>query len=136
MNHYTKSYRQFIMCLLLCLYGLVGLQVTTFGKTPIPTEEALIQSMQERLPSLMALKLKGKVGETNLGLVESRGALEVDQRRLLANENRDRLAHYNLIAKKLGIPVAAVQRKRAEQIRENSPRGIWIESKSGVWYRD
>jgi uncharacterized protein YdbL (DUF1318 family) len=100
------------------------------------TESALIVSMEQRLPALMELKLAGKVGETNLALIESRASLERDQRRLIANENRDRLAQYRLIAARLGVSVATVQQKRAEQIRENSPRGIWIQSKSGDWYRD
>lgn len=102
----------------------------------VPTKEALIAAMDERLPALMELKLKGKVGETNMGLIEARALLEREQRRMLADENRDRLAHYKLIADELGLPVAAVQHKRAEQIRENSPRGIWIESKGGDWYRE
>lgn len=82
----------------------------------------------------MALKLDGAVGETNKGLIEPRGALEREQRRLVADENKDRLAHYKLIAEKLGLPVAAVQRKRAEQIREKSPKGVMLESETGIWY--
>jgi uncharacterized protein YdbL (DUF1318 family) len=100
------------------------------------TQAALVQSMEARLPELMELKLSGKVGETNMGLVEARVILERKQRRLLADENRDRLANYKIIANELGIPVAAVQWKRAEQIRKNSPKGVWIESKSGYWYRE
>jgi uncharacterized protein YdbL (DUF1318 family) len=92
--------------------------------------------MEERLPTLMQLKLKGHVGETNMALVEARGSLEREQRRLLSDENGDRLAHYKLVAERLGVSVVTVQRKRAEQIRENSPIGIWIESNSGAWYRE
>lgn len=99
-------------------------------------EAALVESMKARLPAIMQLKLSGEVGETNMGLVEKRTVLERDERRMLSEENRDRLAHYKIIAEKLGIPLAAVQRKRAEQIRENSPRGVWIESKAGVWFRE
>ncbi len=136
MHHYSKNYSQLFKCLLLCLFSVVGTQLGSYANAPIPDEGTLIKSMEERLPTLMQLKLKGMVGETNMGLVEARGVIEREQRRLLVDENRDRLAHYNLIAEKLGIPLAAVQRKRAEQIRENSPRGIWIESKSGDWYRE
>jgi uncharacterized protein YdbL (DUF1318 family) len=124
---------------------LAAMLVTLLSQAPLhalqaaesqPSEAALIESMQARLPELMQLKLAGKVGESNMGLVEGREVLERDARRLISEENRDRLAHYKIIADKLGVPVAAVQRKRAEQIRENSPRGIWIESKTGSWYRD
>jgi len=120
----------------LCVFCLLGTQLSISAKTPIPSGEALLQSMDERLPALMQLKLKGKLGETNMGLLEARSVIERDQRRLVADENRDRLAHYKLTAEELGIPTAAVQRKRAEQIRKNSPKSVWIESKAGVWYRE
>ncbi|MGZ0655126.1 DUF1318 domain-containing protein [Coraliomargarita sp. W4R53] len=128
-----------LKCLLLSLVVFFSFEASISAETSLqtnPTEEALLQSIGERLPILVELKLKGVVGETNMGLVEARGNLEREQRRLLADENRDRLAYYKLISERLGIPVAAVQRKRAEQIRENSPRGVWVESKSGVWYRE
>ena len=136
MYQHTKSYSQLFKCLFLCVLSFTASHVAIYANTTPPDEEALIKSMEERLPALMELKLKGKVGETNMGLVEARIVVEREQRRMLSDENRDRLAHYNLIAKKLGVPVSAVQRKRAQQIRENSPRGIWIESKSGDWYRE
>mgnify|MGYP001053739053 CR=1 FL=1 len=134
-------------CLLaLCMLGAIGLHpllpLQSLAATPTspaassdsPSEGALIKSMKDRLPALMALKLDGAVGETNKGLIEPRGALEREQRRLVADENKDRLAHYKLIAEKLGLPVAAVQRKRAEQIREKSPKGVMLESETGIWY--
>lgn len=119
------------LCLLLCLAGGQSLSAE-----PEATKESLRESMEARLPALMALKLSGKVGETNMGLVEAKVVLEREHRRLLAGENRDRLANYKIIADELGIPVAAVQRKRAEQIRKNSPSGVWLESKNGDWYRE
>jgi uncharacterized protein YdbL (DUF1318 family) len=126
----------------ICLFAFLAVFVLLAAQAPLhaakntKAETALIESMEARLPELMKLKLSGKVGETNMGLLESREVLERDARRLVSEENRDRLAHYKIIADKLGVPVAAVQRKRAEQIRENSPRGVWIESKTGVWYRE
>ncbi len=131
-----KNIPQLFKYLSISLIALVAAQLPLQAADVETTEAALIQSMKERLPVLMELKLKGKVGETNMGLVEARAILEREQRRLLADENRDRLAQYKLSADKLGVSVATVQRKRAEQIRENSPRGIWIESKSGDWYRE
>jgi len=131
---------RFMKCLLLCFFSLMVTQVSLMASTASTSassssEDALLESMEARLPALMKLKLNAAVGETNLGLIEARGVLERDQRRLIADENRDRLAYYQLIAGKLGVPVAAVQRKRAEQIRENSPAGVWIQSKAGIWNR-
>lgn len=100
------------------------------------TEDSLITSMENRLSALMDLKLAGKVGESNRAMLSARADLERTERRILADENADRLAHYTLIAKRLNVTVEVVQLKRAEQIRVNSPKGIWIQSKSGDWYRE
>lgn len=132
MNTPARIFKYLTICLLAFAVGQAPLQASGAEET----EAALIESMEARLPELMRLKLDGKVGETNMGLVEARSVLEREHRRMLSEENRDRLAHYKIIADKLGVPVAAVQRKRAEQIRENSPRGVWIESKDGVWFRE
>jgi uncharacterized protein YdbL (DUF1318 family) len=121
------------LCSLFVLFGLIA--PVSGGAAPAAARQ-LIESMESRLPALMDLKLAGSVGENNQGLVEARGNLDRDQRRLIADENRDRLAHYQLIAERLQVSVAKVQSKRAEQIRLNSPRGVWIESKSGEWYRE
>jgi len=139
MHTQTRPHISFFKCSLLgflSLLCLVSMTATLHASESGSQEDALIQSMQERLPALMELKLAGKVGETNLGLVEARAVLEREDRHLLSDENRDRLAHYKMIADKLGVPIGAVQRKRAEQIAEKSPRNIWIQSKSGVWYRE
>jgi uncharacterized protein YdbL (DUF1318 family) len=95
--------------------------------------DALIASMQERLPALMALKLDGKVGENNRALVEARGQVDAAANRLLAAENRDRMAHYALLAERLNLPIRAIQTKRAEQIRERSPAGVWLQTQDGSW---
>lgn len=131
-----RNYTQIMKCLFICLMSLLGAHLLASAETSIPAEDALLDSMGARLPALMELKLAGVVGETNMALVEARGGIEREQRRLLTDENRDRLAYYKLISERLGISVVAVQRKRAEQIRENSPRGVWFESKSGDWQRE
>ncbi len=123
---------KYALHLSLLLVTFVGLP---FMAQAQESESALISSMEQRLPSLMELKLAGKIGENNLALVEPRESLARDERRLVADENRDRLAQYGLIAARLGVTVAAVQQKRAEQIRENSPKGVWLQSPAGDWYR-
>ena len=125
----TRALVAVCLCWVVSCFGVAS----TYANS---NQASLIASMEQRLPALMELKLGGKVGETNMGLVEGRVVLEREERRLIADENRDRLANYKIIAEELGIPVAAVQRKRAEQIRNNSPRGVWIESKNGDWYRE
>ncbi len=117
------------MCVLV-LTSTIVIPTATYAEE---TEASLIRSMEARLPSLMELKLAGKVGETNLALVEARTELARNERKVLSAENRDRNMHYALIASRINVSVKAVQLKRAQQIRENSPKGIWIQSKSGEW---
>lgn len=117
------------MCVLV-LTSTIVIPTATYAEE---TEASLIRSMEARLPSLMELKLAGKVGETNLALVEARTELARNERKVLSAENRDRNMHYVLIASRINVSVKAVQLKRAQQIRENSPKGIWIQSKSGEW---
>jgi uncharacterized protein YdbL (DUF1318 family) len=123
------------------LIQAVVLLVTPFLGSPLygaenQSADALIASMQERLPELMALKLAGEVGENNRALVEARGPLDAAANRLIAAENRDRMAHYALLAERLNLPVGAIQTKRAEQIRERSPSGVWLQSPDGAWSKE
>jgi hypothetical protein len=94
---------------------LLGAHLPTHAQTQ--TEASLIAAMEARFPTLMELKLSGKVGETNLALLVPRLPLESGHRRLVTGENSDRITHDSLIAKRLEIPVTAVQWKRTEQIR-------------------
>ncbi|WP_269523360.1 DUF1318 domain-containing protein [Coraliomargarita parva] len=100
------------------------------------SETELIQQMDARLASIVELKLAGKVGENNRALLEARSVLDRDERRLLSQENRDRLAFYEIIADRTGVALADVQAKRAQAIRENSPKRVWLQSPSGDWYRE
>lgn len=117
----------------LCLLGAVALPAVSDAT---PSEAQLLKSMEMRLPALMDLKLSGKVGENSKALVEARVELERADRQVVSAENADRKAHYKMLAARLGVPVMAVQKKRAEQIRSNSPDGIWIQSKTGAWSRE
>lgn len=99
-------------------------------------QEALLSSISARLPALMELKLSGKVGETNQALVEARTDLSDPEQQIVRDENADRLAYYRGLAERLNVPVEAVQKKRAEQIRKDSPDNIWIQLPvDGEWIR-
>ncbi|MGC6423898.1 MAG: DUF1318 domain-containing protein [Lentimonas sp.] len=115
------------------LFAVAALLIPPLQIHAADTEAGLIQSMEERLPAVMSMKLSGEVGENNLGLLEIRGELERDQRKWVSAENRDRNAHYALLAVRLEVPVKTVQQKRAEQIRNKSPKGVWIQSALGNW---
>lgn len=101
------------------------------------TEKELVASMQTRLQAVTLLKQSGKVGEANTGLLVMRGKLERAERRVLADENRDRLAYYKQLAARIGAPLTKVQAERAEDIRERTPagEGVWLQAASGDWYQ-
>jgi uncharacterized protein YdbL (DUF1318 family) len=91
--------------------------------------------MEQRLPALDALKMRGVVGENNQGFVEVRGAGDAEAAQLVAAENQDRAAIYANIAQRFGTAVEEVGRKRAAKLAENSKPGVWLQSADGTWYQ-
>ncbi|CAA6689912.1 MULTISPECIES: YdbL family protein [unclassified Lentimonas] len=98
-------------------------------------ENAIKERIIERVPSLDALKLSGKVGENNLGFVEQRARLNKTEDAIVEQENTDRRALYAIIAKRLGIQISVVGKGRASELRENSAKGVWLQSATGDWYQ-
>lgn len=52
---------------------------------------------------------------------------------LIAQENRDRQAVYQAIAKSQQTTVALVGQRRALQIADDAPKGEWFRDAKGVW---
>jgi uncharacterized protein len=95
----------------------------------------LQRRMAERLPQLDELRARQVVGENNRGYVEVRGEAETGVQRLVAEENGDREAVYELIAHETGSSPETVGRARARQIAAQSRPGVWLQDASGRWYR-
>jgi uncharacterized protein YdbL (DUF1318 family) len=91
--------------------------------------------MAERLPALDALKERLVIGENNSGYVEARGSLSGSDGDVMAAENSDRRAIYELIARQQSTSAEAVGRARARQIAERSKAGLWIQASDGKWYQ-
>ncbi len=99
-------------------------------------EQAEIQQrLIARVDAVDALKTAGLVGENNLGFLEQRGPLKPDQTKVLSAENADRKALYAILAERLGLTVKVVGQGRAEDLREKSASGVWLQSRGGDWYR-
>lgn len=98
-------------------------------------DDAIKARMQERLPQIVAVKVAGKVGENNKGLLEQRGALNADETTLMNAENTDRRALYNILASRLGYSAAVIGEQRAIQIRNNAVAGEWLQAPDGTWYK-
>jgi len=91
--------------------------------------------MEQRLPALDALRMKGAVGENNRGFTEVRQAVD-NAPAIVAEENRDRETVYAAIAKQQGgVTADQVGRARARQIVTQSRSGVWLQRDSGEWYQ-
>ena len=118
--------RVFSLLALLCLTALVA---------TAQDSSALRRRMEQRLPAIDALKAKQVVGENNRGLLEVRGAASSDQQSVVTEENSDRTAVYELLAKQTGASSADVGRVRAKRIAAGSAPGIWLQDEGGRWYK-
>jgi len=97
--------------------------------------DAITRSIKERLPQVDAMKREGLVGESNAGYLAPRGDLSLEQQKILEEENSDRRSLYEIVARRAGTEVTVVEENRAKQIRERSPRGIWLQSPEGRWFQ-
>ena len=116
----------------LCCLLALGFMVAPLGRAQ--DLGAIKQRMEARIATLDALKSAGAVGETNAGLVEVRAA-QGDAAAVVAAENADRLAVYEVIARKTGSTVAKVGGARAKQIAAGSKAGVWVQQEDGAWAR-
>jgi uncharacterized protein YdbL (DUF1318 family) len=115
---------------------LIALACTlTAGYGQQSDEDIIKERIIQRVTSLDSLKLSGKVGENNLGFVEQRARLSQTEDTIVEQENTDRRALYAIIAKRLGIQISVVGKGRASELRENSAKGVWLQSATGDWYQ-
>lgn len=98
-------------------------------------EDAIKQRLIERVATVDALKLAGKVGENNSGLLEQRAMLKPDETKLMNAENADRRALYTLVGQRLGLTTTVVGQGRAEDLRKKSATGVWVQDSKGAWSR-
>lgn len=116
---------------LITLLAALGLLVTAaFAETAADIR----RRMAERLPQLDDLRARAIVGENNRGYVELR-ANEAGADALVQAENRDRGLVYEMIAKQTGATAEQVGQNRAEDIAQQARPGVWLQDKSGKWYR-
>lgn len=113
---------------------LVGLISVLFFSSATRANDGIKERMAERLPTIIALKDKGVIGEDNQGYLQFVGAAREGEELVLA-ENNDRLQVYQAIAGQQGTSVDLVGRRRAQQIGEIALPGHWLQDAGGRWYR-
>lgn len=90
--------------------------------------------MAARIPAINSLKDQGVLGENNQGFLEFRSSAK-PQQQMVDDENRDRGAVYEAIAKKEGVSAALVGQRRAKMIGEIGKSGQWFQRPDGTWYK-
>jgi uncharacterized protein YdbL (DUF1318 family) len=117
-------------------YAQIDIEVST------PAIRALKDSMKERFPQLKPFYDRGNIGESNMGLLETRDLTglnlkeKADLSRLVEQENKERKALYTEIMKanKFGPEVMPqIQKIFANSWRDKSQSGWWIQKDIGEW---
>jgi uncharacterized protein YdbL (DUF1318 family) len=112
--------------------GLLAMALMAFGG-PARAED-LKSRMHQRLPQIVDLKAKGKIGENNQGYLEARNGTAAFKG-LIDAENKDRRMVYEAIAKQNNISIDVVGRRRAMQIAARADKGDWLQNEAGQWYQ-
>jgi len=89
-----------------------------------------------RLPKINKLKETLIIGENNKGYLEIR-TKEISEadKKVIEEENSDRKKVYEMLARKTGVILDIVEKRRAIKIAEKSKKGIWLQKEDGTWYK-
>lgn len=98
------------------------------------TSASIKDRMTARLPTIIALKDQGVIGENAQGYLEYRTGNKPEQQ-VVEAENKDRRLVYAQIAKNQGVDITLVGQRRAKQIAEKGSPGHWFRAADGTWYR-
>ena len=113
-------------------WSCLGIFALLQGAAQAAGLEDLQKRFAERLPKLAKAKADGKIGEVFNGYVE---AVKDDAsvQSLLGDENADRKALYEIIAKKQNISPAKVAELNGARNFQNAKPGEWLKGKDGKW---
>ena len=109
-----------------------------------PAIRALKESIAGHLAALMPSFAAGNVGLTNKGLVEIRDEAGLSLqakaalRKLVKEDNGDRMKLYGEVAKALNIEASQIERIQkifAENWIKNAKPGWWVQQEDGTWVK-
>ncbi len=117
------------------IYAVILPLFFTLLALPMAAHSASIKErMKARIPTIVALKNKGVIGENAQGFLEFRGKAH-PQEEVIVAENADRKKVYVLIAKKQNVSPELVGQRRAQQIMEKGKKGHWFQGENGQWLK-
>lgn len=91
------------------------------------------QAREKRYAQILVLKKAGSVGETYDGYVAVREDGDEKTSQLVDEENADRKAIYEKIAKDTKVSVEAVAERAAKRAFEKAKPGEYLKGKDGKW---
>lgn len=94
------------------------------GLSPAVEQAALRR--RDRYSELMAVQIKGAIGENKSGLVEIR-LTDLSLKKLVDEENNDRMLIYQAVAQKNGSSVQEVQKLYAQRLQSDAAKGTPVE---------
>jgi uncharacterized protein YdbL (DUF1318 family) len=116
--------------MILLLFFITGL----IALTPPALAQDIKARMKARLPTIIALKARGVVGENNRGYLQFIGA-KTAEANVVDAENSDRRKVYELIAKQQKTSADVVGRHRSRTLHANARKGEWIQTADGKWHQ-
>ena len=116
--------------------GLVLMILAIFTSSTIalaaPTKKELQAKFEQRYPEIKKYKADGKVGETSAGFLEAVKDADGALSKLIDDENADRRALYELIAKDEKVDVDVVAKRAAQRNFKKAAPGEYIKE-DGKW---
>ena len=97
-----------------------------------PTKKELQARFEQRYPQVRNYKTEGKVGETDQGFIEAVKSADGAMSQLIEQENVDRRALYDLIAKEESITVDVVAKRAAQRNFQKAKQGEFLKQ-NGAW---
>jgi uncharacterized protein YdbL (DUF1318 family) len=99
--------------------------------------ESVVVAQRRRSGAIQQLKNLRFIGENTQGLIEGRGSVSEDQgaklKKLIAEENADRLRIYRLFAKREKRALDLIQREMGQRWADRAFPGEWIQEETGRW---
>jgi hypothetical protein len=112
--------------------AMMTLFVSSMIALAAPTKMELQARFEQRYPEIRAMKAEGRVGETSAGFLEAVKSGDGSTSKLVEEENTDRRALYELIAKEENVEVDVVATRAAQRNFQKAKKGEYLKD-SGTW---
>ncbi len=121
------KFKNILIVNVLVLFGLLLFIGTS-------SAQGIKERMKQRLPTIVALKAQGIVGENNSGYLAFVTG-QRNQEALVTSENEDRKAIYAHIAKQQNTSIAVVEKRRAITLSQRAASGEFVQKPNGSWIK-